>query len=101
MYFEFFVDFVIGERRKKSRDKDCLNENELILLYQLVALITQQLMAYLIILCCLLFVHPIKNDRSNYWWIYRSCWLMHYKCYHCHKDFFMIVLVYALSISCI
>ena len=47
-----FVDCVIEERRMKGRDRrTVLIKMNLIIMYQLVALITQQLVIYLIFVC--------------------------------------------------
>ena len=58
-----------------EKDSKPVSKQSINILYQLVALITQQLVIYFMYFtCCLSLVHPTRSKEHNYPWLYVCSW---------------------------
>ena len=83
------MDCVIKGGGERNKDRETvLNKMKLIIIVS-ACCFDNATVGDLFDICvwCLFVVHPIKNTRCNYWWIY-MCWLLDiYKYYHYCMDF--------------
>ena len=58
-----------------EKDSTAVSKQSVNMLYQLVALITQQLViCFMCFACCLSLVHPTRSKEHNYPWLYVCSW---------------------------